>query len=122
MTEKTATRRGPASRARAFLRLALLSLVFLGLNEPAPAFSTEANGEDYNLRRDPFKGMSYLQESLCRNAIESGNPEYIEVGCGDTNVAWYKDRDNSMSDAEPEIQLRLTLVQDVTEQVWSLIP
>ena len=103
-------RRGPANRARVFLRLAFFGLVFLGLNEAAPAFSTEAKGEDYNLRRDPLKGMSYLQESLCRNAIESGNPEYIKVGCGNTNIAWYTDRDNSMSDAEPEIQKAMVVV------------
>ena len=52
-----------------------------------------------------------MQKSLCENAMRSGVPQYIEVACANnTNAAWYTDRDNSMSDAEPEIQKAMAIV------------
>ncbi len=93
-----------------FLLSLLPTLVFAG------NIDMSGNGEDCALTRALTAGLSGIPRALCAQAVERykqgrQTQENVTTICrGTQNVAWYQDRDNTMSDANDEVGRAMAVV------------
>ncbi len=93
-----------------FLLSLLPTLVFAG------NIDMSGNGEDCALTRALTAGLSGIPRALCAQAVERykqgrQTQENVTTICrGTQNVAWYQDRDNTMSDANDVVGRAMAVV------------
>lgn len=85
------------------------SIILISLLFTSWTLFAETRGESCGRRQDPLAHLSGIQRVICEKALRAGY-SLKDAGCENPNVAWYENRDNSMSDIDDEVAKAMVFI------------